>query len=286
MEHSLLILSVRSLTVNNFQINPYQSALYTKIYIDLPINRGNHGIVNTLDNQYWETVPAERSANALDTVERLRSYITEGAYAPGDRLPPERKLIVDLGVSRGALRRGLDALEREGTIWRHVGKGTFVSRFETGDTLDIADWTSDVAHQLTPVRMVRARLCIEPAIASEAALNASAEAITRMRLAQERSHAAQSWEEYELQDDSFHRSIAEAADNLLLLGLFDQLNKVRRAVAFGAVTRATPRPSQDHSSFAEHEAIAAAIEARDRARAQSAMRRHLDSVSARLFEEE
>ncbi|WP_372922688.1 FadR/GntR family transcriptional regulator [Roseovarius sp.] len=242
--------------------------------------------MSQLDNHYWESVPAERPADAFDTVERLRSYIDEGAYGPGDRLPPERKLIVDLGVSRGALRRGLDALEREGAIWRHVGKGTFVSRKGRCDMLDISDWTSDVARQLTPVRMVRARLCIEPAIASEAALNASAEAITRMRLAQERSHAAQSWEEYELQDDSFHRSIAEASDNLLLLGLFDQLNKVRRAVAFGAVTRATARPPRDHSSFAEHEAIAAAIEARDRAGAQAAMRRHLNSVSARLFKEE
>ncbi|MFP7671893.1 FadR/GntR family transcriptional regulator [Marivita sp. S0852] len=242
--------------------------------------------MSKLDNQYWDSVPAERPADARDTVERLRSYIDEGAYAPGDRLPPERKLIVDLDMSRGALRRGLDALERDGTIWRHVGKGTFVSRTGQGGFSSSSDWTNDVARQLTPLRMVRARVCIEPALASEAALNSSVEAITRMRLAQERSQAAQSWEEYELQDDSFHRSIAEAADNLLLLGLFDQLNKVRRAVAFDAVMRSTPRPPSDHSSFAEHEAIVAAIEARDRIGAQAAMRRHLESVSDRLFKEE
>ena len=71
----------------------------------------------------------------------------------------------------------------------------------------------------------------------------------------------------------------------MLLGLFDQLNSVRRAVAFDAVTRDTPRPSDDHSSFAEHERIAVAIEARDRHGAQNAMRTHLVSVSKRLFEE-
>ncbi len=43
---------------------------------------------------------------------------------------------------------------------------------------------------------------------------------------------ASSWAEYEVQDDLFHRAIAEASDNILLLSLFDQLNQVRRAVAW------------------------------------------------------
>lgn len=227
----------------------------------------------------------DRHSEGADIVGRVRTYIDEGSYNPGDRLPPERQLIGELGMPRGALRRALDVLEREGVIWRHVGKGTFVSR-ERQEALPTAiDWTQDVARQLTPLRMVRARLCIEPAIAGEAAVNASADAVTRMRLALERASAATNWENYETQDDLFHRAIAEAADNLLLVGLFDQLNKVRRAVAFGVVPRATVRPSSNHSSFGENEAIAAAIERRDREGAQRAMRTHLQSVSRRLFEE-
>jgi DNA-binding FadR family transcriptional regulator len=170
-------------------------------------------------------------------------------------------------------------------IWRHVGKGTFVSQQGPSDIQPV-DWTMDVARQITPLRMVRARFCIEPALASEAALNASAESVTRMRIALERATAAPNWEDYETQDDLFHRAIAEASDNLLLVGLFDQLNRVRRAVAFGVVERSTARPSAEHSSFAEHERIAAAIEARDRTKAHDAMRTHLLSVSKRLFEED
>jgi DNA-binding FadR family transcriptional regulator len=188
-------------------------------------------------------------------------------------------------MPRGALRRAFDALEREGLIWRHVGKGTFVARDAPADFSLPAAWTGEVVRQLTPLRMVRARLCIEPAIASEAALNASADKIAQMRLALERASAASNWEDYEAQDDLFHRAVAEATDNLLLLGLFDQLNTVRRGVAFGVVKRATPRPSPDHLSFSEHERIADAIERRDRIAAQEAMRKHLQSVSRRLFEE-
>ena len=53
---------------------------------------------------------------------KVKELISSSGYAPGDRLPPERELIGQLGVSRGTLRRALDTLEREGAIWRHVGR--------------------------------------------------------------------------------------------------------------------------------------------------------------------
>ncbi len=222
------------------------------------------------------------SSEREDAIARVRALISAGDYAPGDRLPPERELIDRLGMSRTTLRRALEILEREGAIWRHVGKGTFVaSHGGPGATGSIAE----LSQQLTPVRMMRARLCIEPAIAREAAVNASGEAIIRIKLAKDRAAVATSWSDYETHDDLFHRSIAEASDNILLLTLFDQLNQVRRAVAWGSVVRQSERPPKAHSSFSEHDRIAAAIEARDPAAAQDAMRRHIRSVSARLFEE-
>lgn len=222
------------------------------------------------------------SSDREDAIARVRALIAAGDYAPGDRLPPERELIDHIGMSRTTLRRALEALEREGAIWRHVGKGTFVADHGgTGATGSIAE----LSRQLTPVRTMRARLCVEPAIAREAAMNASGEAIIRMKLARDRAEVAPNWADYETHDDLFHRSVAEASDNILLLALFDQLNQVRRAVAWGSVVRMSERPPQGHTSFVEHDRIAAAIEARDPAAAHEAMRQHIRSVSARLFEE-
>jgi DNA-binding FadR family transcriptional regulator len=212
----------------------------------------------------------------------LRARIAGGNYGPGGRLPSERALIAEMGVGRTELRKALDALEREGAIWRHVGKGTFVTRAPDDGA---GNPVAGLARQTTPVKMMRARLAIEPAIAREAAINASADALARMRQAMRRAHAAASWREYELQDDAFHRSLAEASDNLPLLAIFDQLNAIRRAVAWGSVERQTPRPPADHASFAEHERIAEAIEARNPEAALAAMRLHLRSVAARLFGE-
>lgn len=219
----------------------------------------------------------------LDPVARLRAFIREGGYSSGGKLPPERHLTDELGLSRATLRKALDTLERDGLIWRHVGKGTFVA----DGTVPKAPSSAmvELGRQLTPFRMMRARLAIEPAIAREAAVNASGETLRKMQLAIERAKAATTWKDYETQDDVFHRTVAEASDNLLLLTLFDQLNEVRRAVAWGSVTRESAHPSPDHSSFAEHDAIAAAIASRDPAAAQEAMRRHLGSVARRLFGE-
>lgn len=228
---------------------------------------------------------SEQTIVVLDPVARLRGFITEGGYAGGGRLPPERHLSDQLGLSRATLRKALDALERDGVIWRHVGKGTFVADGAARSGVDQPSPMVGLAHQLTPFRMMRARMTIEPAIAREAAVNASAEALQKMRRAIERAKEATTWKEYEIQDDLFHRSIAEASDNLLLLTLFDQLNEVRRAVAWGSVTRETERPSRDHSSFPEHDAIAIAIADRDPGAAYEAMRKHLGSVARRLFGE-
>lgn len=218
----------------------------------------------------------------LDPVARLRSYIADGGFTQGVRLPPERHLTDELGMSRATLRKALGALERDGVIWRHVGKGTFVA---DGSPQAPSGAMVELGRQLTPFRMMRARMAIEPAIAREAAVNASGDTQMRMQRALDRSKAAVTWREYEIQDDIFHRTVAEASDNLLLLSLFDQLNGVRRAVAWGNVTRRSALPSPDHSSFAEHDAIAKAIACRDPVAAYEAMRAHLRSVSQRLFGE-
>lgn len=212
---------------------------------------------------------------------RLLNYIEDHAFAPGDRLPAERQLIPELGLSRTELRKALERLERDGVIWRHVGKGTFIA--EPQDSADQAMSAVALGRKLTPMRMMRARICFEPALAREAALNASGAALHRMEEVIDRSEAATSWEEYELNDDLFHQAIAGASDNLLLQVLFEKLNQVRRAVAWGSVRRETPQPAANHDSFAQHRQIFTAVSDRDPDAAQNAMRAHLDAVSRRLF---
>lgn len=213
-------------------------------------------------------------------LQQLRNLIDAGDYSPGDRLPPERQLITELGITRTALRKSLDTLEREGLIWRHVGKGTFIT---TPQAIATVPGMAEVSQQVTPIQMMRARLSLEPAVAREAAINASDDAVTRLQKTRDRAIVATDWDTYEADDDAFHRSIAEATGNVLLLSMFDHLNQVRRAVAWRQVIRNTDRPPRDHSSFTEHDLILSAIEKRDPMAAHDAMKVHLNSVSKRLF---
>ena len=215
-----------------------------------------------------------------DFVSELRSFIAEGNYAPNDRLPAERELISRLGVTRATLRKGLDALERDGAIWRHVGKGTFVGAH--GGRLGSSN-LADLSTQITPIQLMRARIAFEPSVAREAAISASDEAVTRIKIANDRAKITTNWDDYEAQDNAFHRAVVEASGNILLLSLFDQLNQVRRAVTWSSVQRSAAIPPPKNPSFVEHDAIVKAIGSRDPAAAHTAMREHRGAVSTRLF---
>lgn len=213
---------------------------------------------------------------------QLRGFLAQAQLPEDGRLPPERELSAALGVSRAELRKALDVLESEGQLWRHVGKGTFMGNRPLDSFSDI----EALARRSNPAEVMRTRIAIEPEIARAAAFNATPSAISEMRLCLTRSRQAENWRQYEGWDTRLHRTIAEATQNSLLLGMFDTLNAVRRAVTWGRLRSAPLKPLTDHHSFAEHEAIVEAIEYRDMSGAAAAMRTHLQTVERKLLDKQ
>lgn len=218
----------------------------------------------------------DRGESALT---QLRAWLVQRALPPSTRLPPERELSELLGVSRGELRKALAILEKHGELWRHVGKGTFIGARPVAEMSSVAE----ISAQTTPSEVMRARLAIEPELAREAALHATADDISEMKLSITGARAAETWRQYENWDNRLHRAIAVAAHNALLLAIFDTVNAVRRTVVWGRLRDEAPHPPSDHHSFAEHAAIIEAIEDRDLGAAASRMRQHLESVQAALL---
>ena len=212
------------------------------------------------------------------TLVQLRAWLSQQELQAETRLPPERVLAEELGVTRGDLRKALAVLEREGALWRHVGKGTFVG----GRPLDNMLGLAKIERQTNPAEVMRARLLLEPVLAREAARNATRQDMADIETLMRQSRAAESWRQYEALDTALHRAIARAGGNGLMLALFDTLNAVRRSVVWGRLRAQLDRPPVDHHSFAEHDAIVAAIQVRDLDGAAGAMLAHLQTVARRL----
>ncbi len=209
---------------------------------------------------------------------RLRDFLATGQLGEGGRLPPERELAEALDVGRGALRKALATLQAEGVVWRHVGKGTFTGERPIDTIADV----NAMVQRTNPLEVMGARIAFEPEVTRCAALNATPGQIAELRSCMTKAQQAPTWRLYEQWDNRLHRSIAEASQNSLLLGLLDTLNAVRRAVTWGRLRDTPLRPPPDHHSFAEHARIVEAIADRDGTGAADAMRRHLRSVEEHM----
>jgi DNA-binding FadR family transcriptional regulator len=217
-------------------------------------------------------------AGVSGVLTQLRGFLAGAAVLPDGRLPPERELADLLGVKRAELRKGLAVLEREGQLWRHVGKGTFVGP-RPPQVIDIAD----LAQRCNPIQVMKARIGLEPELARLAAVNASAAEIAALAEINAACRDSATWREYEAYDARFHHQIAETAHNPILLALLETLNAVRRAVTWGRPRPSHGRPPADHHSFEDHARLVDAIAHREPAAAADAMRRHLQNVEDRLI---
>lgn len=224
-------------------------------------------------------VDSATRSGAHAALTQLQAFLAQENPPTNTRLPPERELCEILGVRRSELRKALAIMEEEGQLWRHVGRGTFVGARPTEPT-DLAA----LAARTNPAEVMRTRILIEPEIAREAALHASAANVEAMREVMSKSREAENWRQYESLDNNLHRLIADASRNEVVVALFDALNAVRRAVVWGRLRSSHERPPADHHSFAEHERIVAAIAERDRDGAADAMRIHLMTVQRKLLE--
>ena len=210
--------------------------------------------------------------------QRLRAYIDNVLREQSERLLPEPKLSELLDIPRGRLRSHLKRLEKDGLIWRHVGKGTFVGP-RTAQLVDSAPVGS-----VSPSHAMEGRLLVEPLLAGKAAVHARRSDIEAMERCLDETNAATSYVAWKSGDDRLHRSIAEAAQNPLLLTLHDVVQGYARKLISERKEQALGHSAAPvENSNREHAAIVMAIKKHDPEGAEQAMRRHLISIRALLF---
>lgn len=205
--------------------------------------------------------------------EQIRRAVSEGEFAPGSRLPAERDLAKQLGVSRPSLREALIALEVEGVIEVRTGSGIYVLETPKRRTRRSA---SDAAPEWGPLQLMRARELVEGEVAALAARHARKADIGRMTdaLAQMQDDAA-GGREPRHGDEAFHNAIAQASGNEVLCDTVREYEQARYAPIFTRLGGHFETPSSWNAAIREHEVVLEAIRARDAEAARQAMHHHL-----------
>jgi DNA-binding FadR family transcriptional regulator len=216
--------------------------------------------------------------------EQIGSLIHAGEFQDGDRLPPERELAKQLGVSRPVVREAMIALEIAGLVDVRGGAGAFVTRARA-DAGSLLAATSDPGPG--PFDLIAARQMIEGEIAFTAAskvtpanLDALTEAIDQMRSDIEAGRDTRQ------SDRLFHLRVAELTGNGVLSGLVDGLWAHMLAPMFDVLGRHAGLRGEDRMTIADHQRIVEALGRRDAAGAREAMRAHLAHVEEILMRED
>jgi DNA-binding FadR family transcriptional regulator len=204
---------------------------------------------------------------------QLSSLIASGEFPEGSRLPSERDLAQQLGVSRPSVREALIALEVQGKVEVRVGSGVFVLRPRPTLVVDAAE----EGHG--PFDLLRARCLIEGETAAEAARNATRADLEPVRAAvRQMGRRPGKSRETDAADRAFHVGIAKATHNATLVAVVTDLWDRGRGAIWKRMEDHFETPALRAAVLRDHQAVLAALEARDARAARKAMHAHLENV--------
>lgn len=202
----------------------------------------------------------------------IAGAIQRGDFRPGQRIPSERDLAEEHGVSRPTIREALIALEVTGLVRSRHGSGIFVADDPPAGALSLS---LDIgAFELT-----EARRLFEGETAALAALSITDADLERLEaLITDMERENQERVSGEHADREFHLIIARATRNSAIVGVIESLWDARYSSPLCAHMLARAREAGDQPRTDEHQVILAALRERDPAAARAAMRDHLARV--------
>jgi GntR family transcriptional regulator, uxu operon transcriptional repressor len=257
------------------------------------------------------TTPAVPAKRGRELAELILAESGRAGLGPGSRLPTERQLAADLGVTRSGIRLALAALEADGLISREVGRGTFLREAaaaaltaarhggngadDPGGEVPEAGGAADgeaagprarpAVPDFAPADVMTVRRLIEPQALPLVVLWATARDFTEMERCLAGGDQAAGYEEFETWDLALHRGIIAAAHSPLLSALYGVVESARHGQVWGDLKRRSATRQRRELYQEDHRAIVAALRARDADTAVEAMRTHLARVAGHLIGE-
>jgi DNA-binding FadR family transcriptional regulator len=209
--------------------------------------------------------------------DQIAALIEGGEYGNGQRLPPERDLAKQLGVSRPSVREALIALEVEGYVEVRVGSGVYVLGRRPSPRAETLPADSG------PFELIKARWLIEAECAALAAKAATRGQVRAMEDALDHMENQRDRGVMPLDADRlFHMRIAEGSGNSALALVVKTLWDQRTGPLFLRLEHHFDTPALWDVAIREHRDIVSAIARHDASGARAAMRHHMNHAAKRF----
>ncbi len=219
-------------------------------------------------------VPVVSKSNVLIVFEQLEKLIVDGFWNPEERILSEAELCGKFNVGRSTIREALNMLKAKNLIYTIPGLGTFVSRPERVDTVMLNAYIPNPKSESDLLNIMELRLSIEPLNAAFAARRATPEQLADMRRHHEALAASAEAEMFAESDNKFHLKVAEATGNPLVIEVMGMVSVFLEEQQIATSQQASRR----NRAARYHEQILDAIAGGDEAKAEDAMREHMDDT--------
>ncbi|MDE1164901.1 MAG: transcriptional regulator GlcC [Pseudomonas sp.] len=215
--------------------------------------------------------------------EQIEQLVVDGVLKVGQTLPSERRMCEKLGVSRSALREGLQLLRARGIIdTRHGSGSTVASLTPAADASPLMHLFAAQPRTLYDLLEVRALLEGEAArLAAERGTEADFVLLGRRyqdMLAAHAQMASVGHQDHAQRDHAFHLAIVEASHNPVLVHTLQSLNELMLSSVYASVNNLYHRPEQLKLIQRQHARVYHAVIQRLPAVAQRAAREHIQSL--------
>ncbi len=219
--------------------------------------------------------------------EQIERYIASGNLGVGDRLPAERDLAVQLGVSRPSVREAMIALEGAGLIEVRTGDGTFVRQVvPKGWRFSSA---SNRAGESGPGALEQfvARRIVEPELAYLATSKVGSVEIALLENAVDEAETRFARNEFaDEADAAFHVQLAQFSQNKILADLVERLWEMRKSEMWRIIRSRVALPEHRIEVVRRRREIIAALKEKDADKVRNAMFMLISRAIERYFSEQ
>ncbi|MCA3454616.1 MAG: FCD domain-containing protein [Rhodobacter sp.] len=230
----------------------------------------------------------EQEKLAQSVVRQIELLILRGILRPGERLPSERDLSEQLGVSRPSLREAVADLQQRGLLTSRAGAGVFVADV-LGSAFSDALVQLFATHQEAVFDYIAFRRDMEGLAAERAARLASdtdLQVIDAILRKMEQTDLRRAPEDEAQLDAGFHMAIIEASHNVVMLHMMRSMFQLlREGVFYNRQIMFRQRTTRE-ALLDQHRAINSALQARDPRAARAAVEAHMRYVETALRDQQ